>query len=565
MTEDSTSTSASSSATGTLMPLLGAYRDVSQELSALAISSKAARVNWGDNARLRWNIARCLAADAEPTGGGVSRSKPELRVLVVGCSMTQGFMNCGSTTVGKQCTIPCDSLAWYRVLERSLQRGLPGCQIKMFRTTSRGGRTVTTAQRYETRVRRANAHIIITDLTVCDLRGVTSSLDEERVRAGWETLIRRTMSEESAPALVHVESWAAFSPMGACRANKTAHRLHLPLAQTYGVPVTSFMMGVCAHEPGTAPTRHWRGGCSANASTCGGASGVGALDTPGFECEPHPGPHTHRVFALLVAELLLGEAKRMALPSSMRGGAFGSGSRSAGTRAGAGGGAGGVQWLRRAAWSRSRQRPALPTAKPPPLDLSVTPAVMPASLLAQLSGCHSHHGISNPAATLDFAESSCGEPTGSSGWRCYEDRPGKRGWISEGAPPPSHGVSAADTLTFAMPLGNTKLTIAYLRSYDPHMGAARLWLDDDEGAAILLNGSWASRTSQTDITSERMQSLCKASCQSKQLRPSKRRTVKGGAGGAGGDAAPPKAPPAHAVHVQRVTGSKFKLLLLEAC
>ena len=73
------------------------------------------------------------------------------------------------------------------------------------------------------------------------------------------------------------------------------------------------------------------------------------------------------------------------------------------------------------------------------------------------------------------------------------------------------------------------------------MGVARVWLDDDESGAILVNGSWASRTSQTEIRSESIAGLCRASC--KQLRKGER----------------------HQVHVQRVTGSKFKLLLLEVC
>ena len=436
--------------------------------------------------------------------------------------MTQGFMNCGSTNHGFQCMLPCDSLAWYRQLEVQLRRGLPGCQVKMSRVTSRGGRTVTTAQRYETRVRRANAHVIITDLTICDLRGVTSSLDEVRVTAGWESLLRRVLAERSAPALVHVESWAAFSPMGPCRTNATAHRLHLPLARRYGVPVTSFMLGVCAHHPDLAPRLHWRGGCAANASTCGGASGARALDTPGFECEPHPGPHTHRVFAMLLAELMLGAAKRAAHELSRATGSAG------------------VRW---------------PLPRPQPLDLDSTPTVMPESIMSQLSGCRAHHGVSNPLATLDFAEGGCGKPLRHAGWRCYEDRPGKPGWISEdggrvedgrggGPGPATMLISAAlpsPPLSFSVPLGSSKLTVAYLRSYDARMGVARVWLDDDDASGFLLNGSWASRTSQTEIRSEGVRGMCGSSCKAKRRGES------------------------HTVHVQRISGLKFKLLLLEVC
>lgn len=443
--------------------------------------------------------------------------------------MTQGFMNCGSKDVSKQCTIPCDPMAWYRVLERRLQRGLPGCNIKMFRTTSRGGRTVTTAQRYETRVRRAakNPHVIITDLTVCDLRGITSSLDEMRVRAGWETLIRRVLTEETAPALVQMESWSSFSPMGPCITNKTeAHKLHLPLAVRYGVPVASFMLGVCSHRPDVAQLTHWRGGCSATASTCGGRLGVRGLNDPGLECEPHPGPHTHHVYALILAELMLGEAKRMMMSTSRN-------------------------------TDRGGEAALVPLpSRPAPLDAAAMPTVMPASALADMSGCHAHHGVSNPLATLDFAEGSCGKPVHHVSWRCYEDRPGKRGWISEddaintvvGTWASTGGTNVGSPLTFSMPLGSSKLplsgsklTVAYLRSYDTRMGAAKVWLDDDDTMGVVLNGSWASRTSQTDIQSIRMSGLCGESCRVRR-----------------GDAK-------HRVHVQRISGRKFKLLLLEVC
>lgn len=518
----------------TIDALRSTYRETISDLNALAVGFREGRANKGNTTRLQWNLARCFsAADA---GADQSTLPPELRVLVVGCSMTQGFMNCGTTLPGKQCTIPCDSMAWYRVLERRLQRGLPGCRIKMFRTTSRGGRTVTTAQRYETRVRRSAAHIIITDLTVCDLRGVTSSLDESRVRAGWETLIRRVLSEERSPALVHIESWAAFSPMGACRTDKSAHRLHLPLAERYGIPVTSFMLGVCAHHPQAAPLRHWRGGCSGNASTCGGAFGADGLNEEGFECEPHPGPHTHNVFALLLSELILGEAKRMAM-SSLPVLGLGGGKTQTGAA---------IRTAR-----RGGQR--LPLLQPVPLNLEATPTVMPASIMTELAGCHAHHGVNNALATLDFAEGSCGQPTQNAGWRCYEDRPGKRGWITEASLGEDYGPGG--TLSFAVPMGSTKLTVAYLRSYDHRMGIAKIWLDEDKHAAIFLNGSWDSRTSQTDIRSERVQNLCKESCLAKRSLGKHRR----------GTAAQAKAPPLHKIHVQRVAGRKFKLLLLEVC
>ena len=481
-------------AKGPLAPTSSAYLAVRAEMDALKVSAQAARANQGDVSRLDWNVRRCLWSGQALASGAAHQRPPELRVLVVGCSMTQGFMNCGTTLEGKQCTVPCDGLAWYRVLGRHLQAGLPGCKVVVLRSTSRGGRTLTTAQRYDTRVRKFAPHIIVTDLTVCDLRGITSSIDGVRVQAGMEVLIRRALSEVNAPALVHVESWAELNPMGTCK-SRSAHKLHLPIAEHYGVPVTSFMLGACAHEPESALRRHWLAGCSPNASSCT------LLDTWGSECEPHPGPHTHRVFALIVAELILGQAVRVGADD--RHAAFGP--------------------------------PVLP---PPPLNETAVQTILPAATLAILAPCRAHHGTGQPLAMLDFADGQCGQPTRSSSWRCYADRPGKPGWISETDQP---GAQSSAPLSFDIPLPNNKLTIGYLRSYDARMGTARVWLDDDSSAAMIMNGSWTSRTSQTDLTVARVSQLCGPTC----------RSIQRGA--------------QHRIHIERVAGRKFKLLSVELC
>ena len=313
------------------------------------------------------------------------------------------------------------------------------------------------------------------------------------------------LSEPTAPALVQMESWSGFSPMGPCRTNATAaHPLHLPLATHYGVPVASFMLGVCAHRPENALRRHWRGGCSGNASTCGGDFGVRGLNTPGLECEPHPGPHTHRVYALILSELLLGEAKRMVVGGGKK--------------------AGGASSI-----------PALPS-KPPPLDAAVTPSVMPESALSDMAGCHAHHGVGNPLATLDFAEGSCGSPVRQSGWRCYEDRPGKRGWISEdgwsntavGLVAPS---AVGEPLTFSVPLSSVKLTVAYLRVIGP------TWAPPRCGSTTMPTMASCStargpRAPRGRTSPRCMTALCGSSCRAKQKEQ-------------------------HRVHVQRVSGRKL--------
>ena len=73
-----------------------AHRALVANLSSMDVSHRAARANIGDTSRLRWHLRRCTAA-----GGGDSASpRSRLRVLGIGCSMTQGFMNCGSKIEG---------------------------------------------------------------------------------------------------------------------------------------------------------------------------------------------------------------------------------------------------------------------------------------------------------------------------------------------------------------------------------------------------------------------------------------------------------------------------------
>ena len=484
-------------------------------LTTLGISARAARALDGDTDRLRYQLHKCVAAPEARPGPGCARgtcaaaTKPQLRVVVVGCSMTQGFMNCGTTLPGRQCAQPCYSKRWPKLLEASLQRALPRCRVMVAVSTSRGGRTVTTASRYATRVARVGGGapaIVITDLTICDLRGISSSLDRAGVEAGWELLIRKAYGHydpNASTALMHVEAWDRF-PMRGC-ANRSGET-HFRLARHYRVPVVSFMLGACAMHP-DGDARHWRGGCSPNASTCQ------SQDEPGLQCEPHPGPHTHAVYALLVAEAISREAA--ALCRGRRG----------------------------AVDDAPSSGPALLPAPPRPLPLAAdAPTLLPKEMVDKLHGCRAKHGVSNPTLTLDFVEGGCGAPASSDGWRCFEDRPGKRGWIAEGdAGAPSGVLSFGVDAAAWRPTG--RLTVTFLRSYDRRMGRARLWLDADERAAVELNGSWARRTSQADIAIVPIRDLCGPACQ----------------------AAPRDA--AHRLSVQRIAagGSKFKLQLLELC
>ena len=93
-----------------------AHRSLVGNLSSLDVSHRAARANIGDVSRLRWHLGRCTAA-------GRSATRSTLRVLAIGCSMTQGQMNCGGKLEGRQCVRPCAKLRWATVLQRMLQAG----------------------------------------------------------------------------------------------------------------------------------------------------------------------------------------------------------------------------------------------------------------------------------------------------------------------------------------------------------------------------------------------------------------------------------------------------------
>ena len=135
----------------------------------------------------------------------------------------------------------------------------------MLLQTSKGGRTIVAAARFDTRILKYRPHLVITDLTVCDLRGVSSSLDAYRLQAGWETLLRKLLSvppslsdtagaaDQGSPAILHLESWDRFSPMGGCR--NTSGRIHHEVSVFYHVPARPHGQGIklpslaAAHPP----------------------------------------------------------------------------------------------------------------------------------------------------------------------------------------------------------------------------------------------------------------------------------------------------------------------------
>ena len=276
-------------------------------LTTLGISARAARALDGDTDRLGYLLHKCVAAPEARPGPGCARgtcaaaTKPQLRVVVVGCSMTQGFMNCGTTLPGRQCAQPCYSKRWPKLLEASLQRALP---------LPRDGVGVDVAQRPHgddgVAIRDAGGAsaaaraIVITDLTICDLRGISSSLDRAGVEAGWELLIRKAYGHydpNASTALMHVEAWDRFPCVVAPTAAASPLPPRAPLPRA----------GRLLHARRVRDARRRRRAPLAR-RLLAQREHVPVAGRARPQCEPHPGPHTHAVYALLVAEAISREA-----------------------------------------------------------------------------------------------------------------------------------------------------------------------------------------------------------------------------------------------------------------
>ena len=119
-----------------------AHRSLVGNLSSLDVSHRAARANIGDVSRLRWHLRRCVA--------GASATRSTLRVLAIGCSMTQGQMNCGGKLEGRQCARPCAKLRWATVLQQMLQAHCVYCPALHIEGVCSMGATAETSRQVST-------------------------------------------------------------------------------------------------------------------------------------------------------------------------------------------------------------------------------------------------------------------------------------------------------------------------------------------------------------------------------------------------------------------------------
>ena len=451
------------------------------QLDAYNVSASASIANIGTSARLRQRLRwRCR------TGGD------GLRIDAVGGSMTAGRMNCLNSPPRRCVTRKGEAaLRWVHVLQDLLRAALPECNVAVHvgvndtaRETIYGMRITTAAQpRVVPWLVNSRDDLVIEDFSINDVRGWQPS-EHKSIAAGMETFTRHVVTRQPpdddgsrhGPQMVHMESFAVFDPpTEKCEYSKLARKcnppprcqnasepVHLAVARHYAVPVVSFMLGACARDAvdSREPARRlWRASCL-------------DIDRPGNDCEMHPGPTTHRVYALLLAHYVVSQAIAAAHDHAHL----------------------------RASEEEVMAAGTRQITFPPPGDAG--PSLMPAAELASFVGCSHPFTAMDVSASCDPNQPSpvyhiqyVRAPVQNAGWRCFEDVPSKPGWIASG----EDNNAAASEIEFRMLLSQKGyVVISYLRSY-VGMGRASVYLKGFN-REVVVDGTWQSHTSQTDIT-----------------------------------------------------------------
>ena len=418
--------------------LEAAAAEMVRNLSAAGISQVDSLAHHGDTNMLRATLsAHCL-----------SNRGATLQIGVIGGSMTSGSMNCHSMM-----HVPCQGqfkprgLRWSDVLQKELSAVLP-CRVKVVnRALSASPMSVALSVKVRESLVSPLDAIIIEDWTINDYYATPSNAGSHArgmVAAAMELLIRRSRSMPARPAFIHMES--ITRPQLANCSHAAIDDAHWPAAVHYGVPVVSFPRAICeaSREPSGKlafpyDTRFWRAGCK----------GLDSVEPRHGPCAVHPGPTTHRFYAQLLASLLLSHASVAC---------------------------------------------AAPLAKIQ-MAVPLPPTLMPGPELDMMQGCL------RTQSSVD-ASGGCGTQvalTGArlhltGGWRCYEDVPGKPGWIA-------NATQATLEFTVRVNAHPGRVTISFLRSYT-RMAKILVGIDghysEEEGAEI-LDGMWESKTSQLDF------------------------------------------------------------------
>lgn len=302
-----------------------------------------------------------------------------------------------------------------------------------------------------------------------------AGLSEAMVQAQAEAAVLRLLELPRRPALLFALHW--WQQVGSCAGSPADHPLYAPVAH-HNVTVLSYQAAACIAPPGLrAPhlnwlTAHGNGAEHAAIPAARQAKTLTSARTARAE-GLHPQASTHRLIGLQMASWMLHSLNTaIAEPSDHQ--------RCGGAEAEA------EAARRRSPLSSSHLlhqiNTALCASYPPLTDLSFDRGRGFAAVLAR-------------------------------GWRVYEDRPGKLGWIAQLPRKPRSDSSPPPRLSLRVDVSvdEAQLTIGYLRSYSG-FGKARLWIDDDEDHAVTLNGHWTDRVSQTEHVTLAVEQLCGASC-----------------------------------------------------
>jgi len=430
-------------------------------LTLMGIDPERALVHVGNGAFLRQKLwDKCL----QPANS----KRPTLTLLATGGSMTAGSMNCLASQ-GVICNARRikRSQTWPVKLSSLLSGALPGCNV-VLQSVIRPARMITTLFREMHIVEKLQPDITIEDFTINDVKGkivfegrVNNSIALRQV-IGAHELLARSMWKRQTP-LIMTEAFPNFH-IPAFRCQPHLEYAHATISAAYALPVVSFMRAICNESATAAGSRwpvdaHWRAGCS-------------GLDSPGFNCYQHPGPHTHSIYASLLAWYILRQgAAALAAKSTVFAAAHG-----------------------RDGYS------LLPTSEIP-APTAEGPFVLSHNELTELQGC------SDTASSFDFSQS-CNGPqrqlnaSGVAGWSCYEDVPGKLGWIA-------NSTRDRTVRTLSVPVRTTIygfVVIGFLQSY-AGMGRISLYLDGDQKRSVILDGHWDEDTSQTQFKAIRLTQL----------------------------------------------------------
>ena len=438
----------------------------------LSHSWARAVVHSGDIAPLRHHLQRCTAGHP-------------FTVVALGCSMTEGRMACFGKGTGACMDNGCPRLRWCGKVQRWLSRLLP-CRVSVA-CARRGSGSATYAYGFEALVARHKPALVLSNIAHCDTTLTPVSDAYEKVKAASEYVIRRTLALPA--AYVHMQPAAPLrSPDAAAlcadEATQPQRAWPLELARHYALPALSFTRAACAADPLLGPLRHWDGGCSATAALCEPRN----VSWPGVKCFIHPGAHTHHLYSLLFVERVLSAARDAAATSATTATAAAAAAAAATATAAA-----------------AAEAVSVASAAKPGPEVEGLPTFYRAEEVERFGIC------AGGGDRHDFS-AACEQPAsdGDGGWRCFEDVPGRKGWV---------GFSNSSApLSWSLPLrgatGNGTVIVTYVRSYEG-FGVARAWLDDDEARGVELDGRWASRTSQPFLHVLPIRRLCGESCEAK--------------------------------------------------